>query len=89
MPTGPGLHATHLPATAQVSPIVEKVRAEGDKAVKEFTAKFDRVELTSVCVRIEVRGACWGWAGRETAATRMDRMDRMWRAAPQTLECPP
>lgn len=36
-----------------VSPIVESVRTGGDAAVKEFTAKFDRVALDSVCVRIE------------------------------------
>ncbi|GFH09216.1 histidinol dehydrogenase, chloroplastic [Haematococcus lacustris] len=36
-----------------VAPIVEKVRQEGDVAVREFTAKFDRVELSSVCVPIE------------------------------------
>ena len=27
----------------------------GDAAVKEYTAKFDRVELSSVCVPIDVR----------------------------------
>eukprot|EP00195_Chlamydomonas_chlamydogama_P013633 CAMPEP_0202892308 /NCGR_PEP_ID=MMETSP1392-20130828/2041_1 /ASSEMBLY_ACC=CAM_ASM_000868 /TAXON_ID=225041 /ORGANISM="Chlamydomonas chlamydogama, Strain SAG 11-48b" /LENGTH=441 /DNA_ID=CAMNT_0049576205 /DNA_START=195 /DNA_END=1520 /DNA_ORIENTATION=+ len=36
-----------------VAPIVEKVRQEGDDAVKEFTSRFDRVNLQSVCVRIE------------------------------------
>lgn len=36
-----------------VAPIVEKVRAEGDAAVREYTAKFDRVNLDAVCVRIE------------------------------------
>lgn len=35
-----------------VGPIVEAVRAEGDEAVKRFTAKFDRVDLTTVCVPI-------------------------------------
>lgn len=39
----------------QVSPIVEDVRARGDEAVKEYTAKFDRVQLDAVCVPIEVR----------------------------------
>lgn len=39
---------------AQVSPIVENVRANGDAAVREYTAKFDRVNLDSVCVPIEV-----------------------------------
>lgn len=36
----------------QVSPIVEQVRAKGDDAVREFTAKFDRVTLDRVCVPI-------------------------------------
>ncbi|KAG2483756.1 hypothetical protein HYH03_017411 [Edaphochlamys debaryana] len=36
-----------------VSPIVENVRLKGDEAVKEYTAKFDRVNLDTVCVRIE------------------------------------
>ena len=38
----------------QVSPIVEAVRSSGDDAVKEYTAKFDRVELETVCCPIEV-----------------------------------
>ncbi|KAL4435006.1 hypothetical protein ABPG77_003831 [Micractinium sp. CCAP 211/92] len=36
-----------------VSPIVEDVRTRGDEAVREYTAKFDRVELGAVCVPIE------------------------------------
>ncbi|MEW5320235.1 MAG: hypothetical protein WDW38_011323 [Sanguina aurantia] len=36
-----------------VTPIIEKVRTEGDAAVREYTAQFDRVQLQSVCVRIE------------------------------------
>ena len=40
----------------QVSPIVEDVRARGDEAVHEYTAKFDRVQLDAVCTPIEVRG---------------------------------
>ena len=38
----------------QVCPIVEEVRARGDAAVRSFTEKYDKVQLTSVCVRIEV-----------------------------------
>lgn len=41
--------------TVQVTPIVEDVRARGDEAVKQYTAKFDCVELDNVCVPIEVR----------------------------------
>ncbi len=39
----------------QVAPIVEDVRSRGDEAVREYTAKFDRVQLDAVCVPIEVR----------------------------------
>jgi len=35
---------------------VEDVRKRGDAAVREFTTKFDRVELDSVCIPIEVVG---------------------------------
>lgn len=40
--------------STQVAPIVEQVKLRGDAAVREYTTKFDRVELDSVCVRIEV-----------------------------------
>uniref|UniRef100_A0A7S0V3R9 Histidinol dehydrogenase, chloroplastic n=1 Tax=Polytomella parva TaxID=51329 RepID=A0A7S0V3R9_9CHLO len=36
-----------------VRPIVDKVREEGDAAVKEYTAQFDKVTLSDVCVPIE------------------------------------
>eukprot|EP00200_Dunaliella_tertiolecta_P005801 CAMPEP_0202339336 /NCGR_PEP_ID=MMETSP1126-20121109/1243_1 /ASSEMBLY_ACC=CAM_ASM_000457 /TAXON_ID=3047 /ORGANISM="Dunaliella tertiolecta, Strain CCMP1320" /LENGTH=439 /DNA_ID=CAMNT_0048929875 /DNA_START=1288 /DNA_END=2607 /DNA_ORIENTATION=- len=36
-----------------VAPIVEQVKQRGDAAVKEYTSKFDRVELDKVCVPIE------------------------------------
>lgn len=36
-----------------VVPIVEAIRDKGDEAVKEFTAKFDKVNLDKVCVKIE------------------------------------
>ncbi|CAL8467003.1 g6539 [Coccomyxa elongata] len=36
-----------------VAPIVDDVRRRGDAAVKDYTARFDRVELSSVCVPIE------------------------------------
>jgi histidinol dehydrogenase len=38
----------------QVSPIVEQVRQQGDAAVREYTRKFDKVELDKVCIKIEV-----------------------------------
>ncbi len=34
---------------------MEAVKQRGDEAVKEYTAKFDRVQLQEVCVKIEVR----------------------------------
>lgn len=37
-----------------MEPIVESVRTEGDKAVKELTAKFDRVEVDDVVVELKV-----------------------------------
>ncbi len=46
----------------QVSPIVDEVRKDGDEAVKRFTEKFDRVKLSKVCVRIEVRRGGPAWA---------------------------
>lgn len=36
---------------------MEDVRIRGDAAVRNFTEKFDKVQLTSVCVPIEVRAA--------------------------------
>lgn len=42
----------------QVSPIVEDVRARGDAAVLEYTAKFDRVQMEAVCTPIGVRRRC-------------------------------
>jgi len=38
-----------------VSPIVDAVRHQGDAAVREYTAKFDRVNLDIVCSPIEVQ----------------------------------
>ena len=33
---------------------MDGVKQRGDEAVKEYTAKFDRVQLQEVCIRIEV-----------------------------------
>ena len=44
----------------QVEPIVEDVRARGDAAVREYTQRFDRVDLDDVCLPIEVRSCCRG-----------------------------
>eukprot|EP00798_Chlamydomonas_sp_ICE-L_P028699 gene28698-31864_t len=49
---------------SEVAPNVDKVRAEGDDAVREFTSKFDRVDLQAVCVRIEpILGPAADWTG--------------------------
>ncbi|KAF0903655.1 hypothetical protein E2562_028365 [Oryza meyeriana var. granulata] len=37
-----------------VNPIVEDVRVRGDVAVKDYTAKFDKVALDDVVVRIQL-----------------------------------
>lgn len=42
-----------------MQPIVDSVRDDGDKAVAEWTAKFDKVELESVCVPIDVSPLSW------------------------------
>jgi len=43
----------------QVRPIVEAVRARGDAAVGEFTARFDGVQLAQNVHRVTVRArAC-------------------------------
>jgi len=39
----------------QVAPIVDDVKERGDAAVKDFTSKFDKVDMTTVCVPIDVR----------------------------------
>jgi len=41
-----------------VEPIVEAVRARGDEAVREYTSRFDKVDLDDVCIPLEVRP--WG-----------------------------
>jgi histidinol dehydrogenase len=42
-------------ACRQVEPIVEAVRARGDEAVREYTSRFDKVDLDDVCIPLEVR----------------------------------
>lgn len=51
----PAANASAACCVLQVAPIVERVRNEGDEAVKAYTQQFDRVQLESVCVPIEVR----------------------------------
>lgn len=57
---GRALNVARCCAAPQVAPIVENVRAKGDEAVREYTAKFDRVQLDAVCVPIEVSVAACG-----------------------------
>lgn len=40
-------------AEAAVRPVMEKVKAEGDAALREFTARFDQVELADIEVSAE------------------------------------
>ena len=42
----------------------------GDAAVKEYTAKFDRVELGSVCVPIDVRTSPGPFHGAVMSSSR-------------------
>ena len=44
-----------FPLAWQVEPIVQAVKHDGDSAVKQFTEKFDRVKLETVCAPIEVK----------------------------------
>lgn len=37
----------------QVAPIITAVQERGDAAVREFTSKFDKVDLEAVCVPID------------------------------------
>jgi hypothetical protein len=37
----------------QVAPIISAVQERGDAAVREYTSKFDQVDLEAVCVPIE------------------------------------
>ena len=40
--------------SVQVQPIVQAVKDQGDAAVKQYTEKFDRVQLDTVCLPVEV-----------------------------------
>ena len=41
---------------------MEAVRHRGDAAVREYTAKFDRVTLDEVCMPIEVHSSVRSWS---------------------------
>ncbi|KAG8831812.1 trifunctional histidinol dehydrogenase [Serendipita sp. 399] len=51
----------------KVKPIVDLVRKEGDKALKELTAKFDKVQLESVVIRPPFFSANGGLANGTTS----------------------
>lgn len=70
----------HLHPTPQVAPICDQVRERGDEAVKEFTSKFDRVDMDAVVFKIEVRSAgLWGWGGEGSSDPQPVR--RAWGRA--------
>ena len=37
-----------------MAPIVDAVKARGDEAVRELTQRFDKADIATPCVRIEV-----------------------------------
>ena len=49
----------------QVQPIVQEVKNKGDAAVKQYTEKFDRVQLDTVCcpINVSLADTCSDWAG--------------------------
>jgi len=49
----PNIKATDLQFQLYVEPIVEDVRRRGDEAVKEYTQKFDNIEINELRVQPE------------------------------------
>jgi histidinol dehydrogenase len=45
---------TAMFVSLQVTPIVDDVRRRGDDAVREYTSRFDRVDIETACVPIDV-----------------------------------
>lgn len=56
----PSIQSTvkHRLSILQVEPIVQSVRQRGDAAVREFTEKFDRATVDTVCTPIEAGIVC-------------------------------
>src|SRR5260370_11649233 len=61
---------------ASVAKIIDRVRKRGDRALIEFTAKFDRVKLTASTIRV-------------TSAERRSPLDRIPAADRRALELAP
>ena len=78
-----------------VAEVLDRVRREGDRAVREFTARFDRVEATA----LEVPKAVWAEAlarldprvrqALERAARNIDLVHRPGRPVPTIVETEP
>ena len=84
-----GKASAESPWDAQVQPIVEDVRHNGDAAVRSYTKRFDRVDLDNVCVPIEVRQLTHATSTSPQEAMCPTRVS--WRSAPehrgQYLKC--
>lgn len=52
VPSAPPLD--NMIVRVQVTPIIDDVKQRGDAAVKEYTARFDGVEVDPACIPIEV-----------------------------------
>ena len=54
--------------TLQVAPIVDAVRTRGDEAVREYTQRFDRTDVSTPCVPIQVQALAWLLTDTDTKA---------------------
>jgi histidinol dehydrogenase len=84
--------ATARDVRVQVATILERVRDEGDAALREFTAKFDRVTLDLLRVSPEEMKAAWSLVtdatlrALEVARDNIERFHR--QQAPRRIELP-
>jgi histidinol dehydrogenase len=73
----------------QVSAIIDRVRSEGDAALRAFSAEFDKLEIDTFGVPEPALGEAWSLLEPELAAaidTAIDNLTRFHRAcAPQTV----
>lgn len=81
--------------TAIVKDILENVKENGDKALREYSAKFDRTEVKSFRVTKEEIDAAWERvtpqfrAALETAAANITKFHEAERLAPVVVETMP
>lgn len=81
--------------TAVVSEILENVEQRGDEALRELSAKFDRVEVKALRVAQDAIDAAWERAtpefraALETAADNIRRFHEAEKLAPVTVETMP